>query len=101
MGTVFNEHGKVPIADGAIHDYGLQLLGHTSATVERYGPRYAPVSTCTSTSTSNTTSDQVLPWPGLVLWPSGALAVWHSVILAHYDHDTELAAMAHSRNGWG
>lgn len=77
MGIVFNEHGKVPIADGAIHDYGLQLLGHTSATVERDGLRYAPVSTSTSTSTNK----HQRPSPALAK-SSGALALWHSGTLA-------------------
>lgn len=86
MGIVFNEHGKVPIADGAIHDYGLQLLGHTSATIERYGLRYAPVSTSTSTSTSTSistsTSDRVLPWPiPLALWRTGTPSFWHIMVV--------------------
>lgn len=95
MGIDFNEHGKVPIADGAIHDYGLPQLGHTSATVERYGLRYAPVSTNTSTSTKYK-HKRPKSCPGLALGPLGP----PSGTLARLDRDMELAALAHTKNGW-
>lgn len=99
MGIVFNEHSKVPIADVALHDYGRPVLGHTSATVERYGLRYASVSTNTCTSTnraSTSTTAHVVPRPGTP-------AHWHTGTLTDYDHDKtmEPAALAHTKNNWG
>lgn len=76
IGIVFNEHSKVPIAAGALHDYGLPRLGHTSATVERYGLRYAlPVSTNTNRSSKYKRPSSC---PGLALCHSGTPAHWHS-----------------------
>lgn len=76
-----NEHGKVPIADGAIHDYGLLLLGHTSATVARDMDCAMPPPKQTQAQAQAPTQapQGPLPWPGfggsaLAPWPNSSAA---------------------------
>lgn len=70
MGTVFDEHGKVPIADGAIHDYGLLRLGHTSVTVARDMDCAMPPPKQTQAQAQARTQEPQGPLP----WPSSSAA---------------------------